>query len=179
LFLLFINDLPQALQEATVVLFADDTNILLTNNKLISLNEKIQKVRKQLDKWFHENHLIINTNKNKVLFFQGRSNSISRPTVCLSNKEITYASNVNFLGIHTADNLSWAIHTQHLSPKLNKALYLIKFLRDSVSLPILRNVYLTKFESILKYGIIFWEGRLKDTETVFKVQKKKKMSKSN
>jgi hypothetical protein len=28
LFLLFINDLPQVLQEANVVLFADDTNIL-------------------------------------------------------------------------------------------------------------------------------------------------------
>jgi sarcosine oxidase/L-pipecolate oxidase len=49
LFLLFINDLPQALQEAKVVLFADDTNILLTDNEPISLNEKIQKVRKQLD----------------------------------------------------------------------------------------------------------------------------------
>jgi hypothetical protein len=47
LFLLFINDLAQSLQEAKVVLFADDTNILLTNNKLISLNEEIQKVRKQ------------------------------------------------------------------------------------------------------------------------------------
>jgi hypothetical protein len=31
--------------------------------------------------------------------------------------------------------------------KLNKALYLIKSLRDSVSLPVLRNVYFTKFES--------------------------------
>jgi hypothetical protein len=63
LFLLFKNDLPQ---EAKVVLFIDDTNILLTDNKLISLNEKIQKVRKQLDNWFHENHLIINMNKTKV-----------------------------------------------------------------------------------------------------------------
>jgi hypothetical protein len=91
LFLLFINDLPQALQEAKVVLFADDTNILLTDNKLISLNEKIQKVRKQLDKWFHENHLIINTDKTKVLFFQGRRpNSISRPVFCINYKGITY-----------------------------------------------------------------------------------------
>jgi hypothetical protein len=45
LFLLFINDLPHALQEAKVVLSADDTNILLTDTHLISLNEKIQKVR--------------------------------------------------------------------------------------------------------------------------------------
>jgi sarcosine oxidase/L-pipecolate oxidase len=41
LFLLFINDLPQAPQQAKVVLFADDTNIVLTDNKPVSLNENI------------------------------------------------------------------------------------------------------------------------------------------
>jgi hypothetical protein len=57
LLFLFINDLPQALQESKVVLFADDTNILLTDNEPVSLNEKIARVRKQLLNWFHENHL--------------------------------------------------------------------------------------------------------------------------
>jgi hypothetical protein len=35
LYVLFINDPLQAFQEATVVLFAGDTNILLTDNDLI------------------------------------------------------------------------------------------------------------------------------------------------
>jgi hypothetical protein len=38
LFLLFINDLPLALHQAKEVLCADDTNILLTDNTLRSLN---------------------------------------------------------------------------------------------------------------------------------------------
>jgi hypothetical protein len=49
---------------------------------------------------------------------------------------------------------------------------LIKSLRDSVSLPILKSIYITKFESVLKYGTLFWGGQLKDMETLFKVQKK-------
>jgi hypothetical protein len=49
---------------------------------------------------------------------------------------------------------------------------LIKSLCDSVSLSIFKNIYITKFESVLKYGILFWGGQLKDMETVFKVQKK-------
>jgi hypothetical protein len=36
----------------------------------------------------------------------------------------------------------------------------------------LKNIYITKFESVLKYGILFWGGQLKDMVTVFKVQKK-------
>jgi hypothetical protein len=101
LFLLFINDLPQALQEAKVVLFADDTNILLIDNESISLNGKIQKVIKQLVNWFHENKLIINNGKTKVLFFQGKKpNPILRPAFCLNGKEVIYSSSVKFLGVH-------------------------------------------------------------------------------
>jgi hypothetical protein len=59
-----------------------------------------------------------------------------------------------------------------LCQKLNKALYLIKSLHDSVSIPVLENVYFTKFESILKYGIIFWGG-VSDRNEVFIIQKKK------
>jgi hypothetical protein len=36
----------------------------------------------------------------------------------------------------------------------------------------LGNVYFTKFESILKYGIIFWGGSQKENQMIFKIQKK-------
>ena len=43
LFLFYINDLSQAVQEATAVLFADDTNILRIEKNLTSLQEKNSK----------------------------------------------------------------------------------------------------------------------------------------
>jgi retron-type reverse transcriptase len=52
LFLMFINDLPRVIQNAEVVLFADDTSILITENNTLLLNEKIQNVGKQLQNWF-------------------------------------------------------------------------------------------------------------------------------
>jgi hypothetical protein len=61
---------------AEVVLFADDTSILITENNILLLYEKIPNVRKQLENWFYENRLIINTEKSKVIFFQ-RSRSVS------------------------------------------------------------------------------------------------------
>jgi hypothetical protein len=48
LLLMFINDLPHVIQNAEVVLFADDTSILITENNTLLLNEKIKNVRKQL-----------------------------------------------------------------------------------------------------------------------------------
>jgi hypothetical protein len=36
----------------------------------------------------------------------------------------------------------------------------------------IKNIYFTEFESILKYGIIFWGGGCKQVEAVFKIKKK-------
>jgi hypothetical protein len=67
---LFINDLPQAVQEAKVVLFTDDTNILLIEKNLTSLKGKIEKVMKQSENWFLTNNLTINMEKTKQYYFR-------------------------------------------------------------------------------------------------------------
>jgi hypothetical protein len=109
----------------------------------------------------------------KALFFQGKGLvSKYRPAICVCNREV-YSSTAKFLGIEISENLSWKNHIQYLCPKLNKALYLIRSSRNSVSLRVLKNVYFTKFDSILKYGIISWGGGCKEVEAVFKNLKKK------
>jgi hypothetical protein len=80
LFLLFISDLSRVIQNAEVVPFSDDTNILIPGKNILSLNGKIQNVQNQLENLFCENRLIISTDKSKVLFFQGsRSIPSTRP----------------------------------------------------------------------------------------------------
>jgi hypothetical protein len=86
--------------------------VLITENNVLSLNEKIQNVKSQLDNWFHENHLIINTDKSKVLFFQGsRPVPITSPFFCLNNEAVC-SSEVKFLSTCITEDLSWATHTQ-------------------------------------------------------------------
>jgi hypothetical protein len=52
---MFVNDLPLVIQNVEVVLFADDTSILITKNNSLLLNEEIQNVMKQLENWFYDN----------------------------------------------------------------------------------------------------------------------------
>ena len=68
---------------------------------------------------------------------------------------------MKFLGIYSTENLKWYTHIQYLCPNPSKVFYMIKSLQDTVSLPILRNIYFTKFQLILRYGIIFWVKRRK------------------
>jgi retron-type reverse transcriptase len=117
LFMLFINDLPNALPLAKVVLFADDTNILLIDNSIEALNGKIKKVIDLLESWFNDNKLLINTEKAKVLFFHEKGLvSKYRPAICVCNREVLYSSKAKFLGIEMLENLSWKNHIQYLCP---------------------------------------------------------------
>jgi hypothetical protein len=91
LFWLFISELPQVVQEAKVVLFADNSNIFLTEKNLISVKGKIIKFMKELENWFLTNKSIICTEKTKAILLQGRGFSlIHRCILYLYNKEITY-----------------------------------------------------------------------------------------
>jgi hypothetical protein len=52
------------MQGAEMVLFADDTDILVIDKDKDALQQKINKVTKQLETWFQENNLLINTKKS-------------------------------------------------------------------------------------------------------------------
>src|SRR5215510_14432891 len=56
--LLYINDLPDHINDAKLVLFADDTNILVMGKNEEELNTKISVVTKQLDAWLRYSELV-------------------------------------------------------------------------------------------------------------------------
>ena len=58
LFLVYINDLPKAVEhKALPILFADDTSILLTSPNNIQMQSDLNLVFEQLNKWFKSNQL--------------------------------------------------------------------------------------------------------------------------
>jgi hypothetical protein len=52
LFLLYVNDLPINIHEAKLVMFADDTNVLISDSDARVLQIKISKVFAELETWF-------------------------------------------------------------------------------------------------------------------------------
>jgi hypothetical protein len=45
-----------------------------------------------------------------------------------------------------------------LASKLSKVLFMIKSLRETLSTYMIRNLYFTKFQSLLRFGILLWGG---------------------
>jgi hypothetical protein len=69
LFLVYLNDLPLNIQEAKLLLYADDTNILVIGKDEEALQAKLSSVVKQLEVWFLKNNLIVNTTKTIAMLF--------------------------------------------------------------------------------------------------------------
>ena len=66
LFLLCVNDMPQAVN-CMPILFADDTCLIFTAPNLASLTTIMNKELQNLSIWFDSNKLIVNPSKSNVL----------------------------------------------------------------------------------------------------------------
>jgi hypothetical protein len=116
----YINDLPLNIKEAKTVLFADDTNILVTAEKGQSLQQKINKVITELQGWFSANSLILNTEKTTAMLYHSRQErDFMQLQIKFGKMEIAYKSDIKFLGMHVGKHLDWNAHIMTLSSKLN------------------------------------------------------------
>jgi hypothetical protein len=89
-------------------------------------------------------------------------------TILYGNKQISSVDIITFLRLILDKNLSWGTHIEQLIPKLNKASYIIRFLRPFLSLETLRMVYYSRAHSVMSHGIIFWGGST-HSKTIFKI----------
>ena len=63
LFLIYINDLPEAVQGASVTMYADDTSLCHQSHDLTQLNEAINSDLSKLETWLQGNKLSLNVAK--------------------------------------------------------------------------------------------------------------------
>lgn len=172
LFLLYINDIVISMNSHKVVLFADDTSVLFSNENAAMLQADIDLTLKELSKWFENNRIIINTSKTVSVNFHAVQNVNYYPaSMNLNDSLIDSVTETKFLGIWIQDTIKWSTHIANLSSKLNSSSYAIRILSKSTSLHIRRVAYFAYFHSILKYGIIFW-GNAPESITIFRIQKR-------
>ena len=78
LFLIYINDLSQAVQDSSVTMYADDTSLCHQSNHLTQLNEAINSDRKKLEAWLHGNKISLNVAKthSMLISFKQKGSSL-------------------------------------------------------------------------------------------------------
>ena len=100
--------MPLHFQGVNFVLYADDTNILIVEKEEEALQHKVTLVMQQLEPWFEKNDLIVNIEKTCAISIHPRPNNYpTRLHIIFKNNEITYRSEIKFLGLIITENLTW------------------------------------------------------------------------
>jgi hypothetical protein len=97
LFLLYIcTYIPLIIQGVKLVLFADDTNIILVDKNEDALQQKMLYVMKELD-MASKTDLIINIEKTVATFFHSNQFRLpNKPLVVFNNIQIVFKPGVRF-----------------------------------------------------------------------------------
>jgi hypothetical protein len=172
LFIIYINDLPLSVNKfASVLLFADDTSILVTDKNHCAVKHKVTGTLPHIANWFAANKLVLNINKTNIINFAPKQSDNPLLAVSFHNMVMNELSEVKFLSIQIDNELNWKSNVEYILPELSSAIFVIRSLSYFMSSETLRMVYFSYFHSIIKYGIIFW-GNSTNISRVFKLQKK-------
>jgi hypothetical protein len=106
LFLIYINDLPKLASIVTkILLYADDTSIIVTSPNLESLKEQSAKIF-QDNNWFKVNQLALNYNKKQYLQFNMKNSKDCAVKLNFKDNYVKSSSQSKFLGLIIDDSVS-------------------------------------------------------------------------
>ena len=90
LFLIYINDLPNASKKLKFYLFSDDTNIYCESKDLPNLFKIANKELRAIKRWLDANRLSLNIDKTNYIIFHSSSRNISSDSTYNTNRDETY-----------------------------------------------------------------------------------------
>jgi len=121
-----------------ILLYADDTSIIVTSPNLEYFETKIDNIFGDINNWFKVNQLILNYNKTHHLQFNMKNSWDYDMKLNYLGNYITSSSNTKLLGLIIDDSLSWKAHIDQMMSKLNTACFVIRTIQAIMSPETLR-----------------------------------------
>ena len=182
LFLLLINDLPNASKELFSILFADDTTLQLSGSNLEELYSNANCELEKAYDWFCANKLTLNISKTKYILFREKKEIVNFNNLNLKidGKNIDRIGMdcqdkyFKYVGIKLDEFLNWDFHIKHVRNKLSSAVYALSKIKNILPPHIKYTIYNSLFRSHLEYCLINWGKAVlkKDELCIINLQKK-------
>jgi hypothetical protein len=163
MFLIYVNDLPNATGCFRPVIYADDTTLgaclsnFGDNNTIIEQN-----INCELDKvstWIKVNKLTLNVMKTKAMIYHTVQRNINKPRILLDGHVVEYVDEFNYLGIVIDKHVTWKKHIDLISQKISRISGLINKLKHFFPQNTLLTLYNTLVGPYLNYGVLLWGCR--------------------
>jgi hypothetical protein len=156
LFLLYINDLPNALAFGQMRLFADDANDFIVSKDIEILKEHAQIELTTISEWMNANLLTINFSKTNFTIFSPTRKPLDfhiLNSIQFKTTNIQRVVSIKYLGLFIDESLCWKEHVLFICNKIRRFVGLFYKLRCFVPNQTLRIIYFALVYSILQYGV--------------------------
>lgn len=186
LFLIYLNDLLFLNIEGTIISYADDTVLLFNSTSWPKVIEFANEGMYTVSNWLSSNYLTLNGGKCKFITFSLRANTQpTEPKIkihkrdcatlnrdCKCEVEIEHVSSIRYLGVILDQHLKWDLHRDTMIKRLRKLIYIFLTTRQFLSFKVLKILYFTLAEPIIKYGIISWGGSYQNVLNSLEIMQK-------
>lgn len=170
LFLIYINDLADAIDHPCVM-FADDVSILTSSQNSVGVNEKLRMIMTKTEKWMDEHNLQINFSKTNLLTFHPYQKAPIEINFNFNNVKIEQIKEHTLLGLIIDQNLNWKSHLNKLRNKISSFAYALNETKKTTDIKTAIATYYAYAYAWFSYGILLW-GNSTDFSTLFTLQKK-------
>ena len=152
LFLLYIDDLHNAIKFPSPFHFVDDTCILNKQNSVDKINKTLNEVLKELSFWLNANKIVLNATKTKVILFKNKTKTnLSKLNLKICSKKLHPIESARYLGVIVDENLNWKNHVNDISHKLIRGNAILYKIRNFIKKGTWRTVYFAIFHSYINY----------------------------
>ena len=153
-FSMFINDLPLAVEEITV-LVADDAAFIVTSETLEGLIARIKSLFSNIAGYLNVNKLVPNASKSKLMMFTSRPTP-NLPVILFEGKEIEWVSEFKYLGLTITRNLNFSTHINKISLNLSRITGSFMNLRSFIPRQILLKLFYALAYPHIQNHIVIW-----------------------
>ena len=154
LFLLYVNDMPNAVPGSDIRLFADDTNIFFHASNMTDLQVNTDSALKNLSDWFLANKMSFNKDKTSYMFFNFKKKSCSDDIgISMDDVKLLRESSYKYLGVIIDDQLTWNQHIDHIISKIKRFIGIFFRLRNKLSSVCLKDLFFALIYPHLLYGV--------------------------
>ena len=157
LFLIYINDLPNALLNQPR-LYADDTCLLIPSLNIKDLHAKFKTKLHNYKIWMDLNKLSLNIDKTHSLLINPTVHHSSSDTIASFNIDgIQHVNVLKYLGIEIDSQLNFKSHIDNVRSKIAKGIKILFRLNKILTSNALLMLYYALVHPHLTYGILIWD----------------------
>jgi hypothetical protein len=156
LFILFYNDFSSCLKHSEVIIYADDTVIIVPGKDITIIETRLSADMKRIYEWCLENELILNLSKGKtesMLF--GTSQNLAKQTSVLNIKfaheNVLFTKSYKYLGVKITPSLNMNTNFDHAYKKASGRLRLLRKIRSHLTPVSCGLLYQSMITPILTY----------------------------